>query len=160
MKHKQTELKVKRNTLAAEARVIRNLARAKLRNARRIEAKYNVAESAARLGYLSLAGHNRHIVRPEARCTHLAAMFLKGVPLEAVENPCLTKTFANRKRVEDIIKSFSTEDSRVVLQQFAEWWDNGRGPEAQAQGWASYKLLKAAQQARNLSKLESRQQTA
>lgn len=129
--HSYYQLKVKRNHLASEARIIRRIELKRLERARKIERKYPAAEgepqkiSLPRLDYTSLNEHRVKGLRPEARATHLAAMFLKGVDLSRVEDPERTQTSPDWKRVENIVSRFATGDSRVILQRFAEWRDAG-----------------------------------
>lgn len=163
MEHSFYELKVKRASLAAEARIIKRLAQSRLQQARRVEAKYGVKEgevTPARRSFESLETHRRKVVGQEARCTHLAAMFLRGVDRQDVEHPLLTKTLPSRDRVEAIVTTFCKTDKRELLQNFAQWWDHWSTPEArrsiQAREAARRQEVRAGKPARDAARKESR----
>lgn len=78
------KLKIKANTLAAEARIIR-------KNEKRLR-KFNQLHMAQKRNYHwadsareSLYRHRIDVVRPEARATHLARAYLKGSAYRSVE---------------------------------------------------------------------------
>jgi len=141
------ELKVKNKTLAAEAQIIRKEEN-KLR--RQIDylrvrdphcktkmvissppgADYNrtyyrishgwTPEAKALLDQLNgLSEHRRKDVRMERRASHLAYCFLRGTPYKKIEQS--THSRPKWAAVERMVKRFSGEDERVVLQRFAEW---------------------------------------
>lgn len=139
--HSYYQLKAKRLHLAAEARIIRRLELNRLQRARQLEEKYpdtplpgseEIPPTDARSTFNSLHHHRRAAVRPEARATHVAAMFLKGVPYSRVEDPETRHTEPKWDRVEAIVKSFCTGDSRVMLQRLAGWRDEGAAAQVDA----------------------------
>lgn len=86
---KTTHFRVKRMTLAAEARIIKAEEAKALRIARGL-AKSNLKPLVAshqRNLYHSLRIHRIHVVRPAARAMHLAHAYLKGMEYARVENP-------------------------------------------------------------------------
>lgn len=121
----RTELKVKRLSLAAESKIIRRLEKAKARSANR-------ARKAAKDGLAQLSEAERHslylhrinVVRKEARASHLADGFIRGVPYAVMENFAYSEP--EWDRVERIATKFTTEDERVVKQRFAEWLDQAK----------------------------------
>jgi hypothetical protein len=76
--------KVKRATIAAEARIIRALERSRARTARNLRAK-GKASDLSESARLSLYMHRMKVVRPAARAMHLAYNYMKGTPYEKVE---------------------------------------------------------------------------
>lgn len=114
-------LKVKANSLAAEARIIRNLERARLRAARNLAERARHAmevgaatdDVAAILGWrtearhehLSLSHHRRTRVREAARSTHLARMFAKGRAYHEVEQ--LNYTEPNWHEVARLLRAYA-----------------------------------------------------
>jgi hypothetical protein len=106
------ELKVKACSLAAEARIIRNL---ELRLKRK-----GLSNNQRRSDqFFSLQTHRRRDVRFEARATHLARAFLKGIPYGKLEAKCYTNPPMNR--AEEIATKFSSFDKRIIAQRFAAW---------------------------------------
>ena len=80
------ELKIKAKSLAAEALLIRREERKQLGHARWSKAAGNQQDAAtAYWTYQRLHNHRKHEVRNEARWTHLARAFIKGLPYSAVE---------------------------------------------------------------------------
>lgn len=81
-----TELKIKRMTLQAEARINKYEAEKAKMAARvaRWEQKAALAEKKMAT-WSSLTHHRKMIVRPEARASHIAHGFLRGLPYVAVE---------------------------------------------------------------------------
>ena len=71
------ELKIKAKHLALEPAIIRKEERKLRERARRKEEHSRQADS--------LQSHRQHVVSREARATHLARAFIKGIPYEAVE---------------------------------------------------------------------------
>lgn len=125
------ELKVKAVTLAAEARIIRNLEkRLKRRKKDGTGGMHNPLTFAQ---YNSLHRHRLDVVRPEVRATNLARAFLKGKKYRWVEektHECSDPTksiaaiFDGRTvlhRAMEIAIGFSALDPRVIKQRFAEW---------------------------------------
>lgn len=132
MEHQFYELKVKRGTLAAEARILKRLSHARLTEARRVKAKFGDPTGNARMHYESLSGHYHSVVKPEGRASHLAAMFLKGTPRQEVEHPLLTRKMPDRTRVEAIVRNFTGGDSQELMKAFSAWWDEYSTPEGRA----------------------------
>ena len=87
-----TELKIKLKSLAAEARIIRQ------------EEKKRRGKNWGSTGN-TLHEHRIHVVRPEARATHIAYAFLRGGSLESVEGSA--KTEPEWKRVEAMVRKYS-----------------------------------------------------
>lgn len=114
------ELKVKALSLSAEAVIIRRLERklAKARSAWNRSQNVHVRDK-----FLSLQHHRKQVVRPEARATHLARMFLKGLDYLQVENKC--NEAPNWKKVLELILRYGPSapgwDKRDANQRFEEW---------------------------------------
>lgn len=141
------ELKVKRLTLGAEARIIKSQAASlwhkatadaeklpetvtadELRNSpawRRIERRRCKANS---LDY-----HRRHVVRPEARAAHLAHAFLRGHLYARIEDPEKTKTLPDAKKVAKNLVTFGEFTQLGAATKAVHAWVDGavwRGVEA------------------------------
>lgn len=113
-------LKVKQKSLAEEAKIIR-LERRRAKARARWQKAHDKAD-AAQITYANierLVHHERTIVTRENRATHLARNFLRGTPYLKVEGKCYSQP--NWDKVASLISRYSGEDSRVVLQRFAEW---------------------------------------
>ena len=94
MKHKRTELQVKRNTLAFEIREVRNKELKWKEKAKKAALKqHTVMKELSESIRHSLWLHRVHKVRPEARKAHIAAAFLKGMPYAAVELKAYQRNF-------------------------------------------------------------------
>lgn len=108
-------LSVKRASLAAEARIIRN----KINSIKRAH-RQQVA--AGREGFPTRAwhlhDHRIRVVRPEARAAHLAHAFLTGRPYSQVEVPGSSPP--DWKRVEANVKRFCLSPD---LTAFTAWKD-------------------------------------
>lgn len=128
-------LKVKRKTLASEARIIRELEKKKLRHARALlgifSKKHDKGEEKpqkpeytydhlsgddvltfADKHYAEFWGLNRHrhqVVRKAARISHLAHNFMKGTPYEVVEK-IITSELPNVDRLIQEVSKFSNTD--------------------------------------------------
>lgn len=77
-------LKIKIATLTAEARIIRDAERRRLRNAAKLRAKGG--DPAKQLGaYRALRAHRRGTLSYHARVNHLAYGFLRGTPYAVME---------------------------------------------------------------------------
>jgi hypothetical protein len=83
VKNGLTYLRVKLRSLAAEARVIKH-------EERRAKRWRQTAKLEA------LRDHRIHVVRDEARHSHLAYGFIRGVPYRAMEHKCRHKPELNR----------------------------------------------------------------
>lgn len=119
-------LKIKIMTLAAEAKAIR-------KNELRLQRSINKAVNKGKGQYdyvdghrfvrANLHHHRTHTVRKETRHSHIAYGFLRGRQYMEIE------TFAREPiqwdRIEKLVTRFGCDgnDSRVVLQRFAEWKD-------------------------------------
>ena len=133
------ELKVKSCSLAAEARIIRNLAN----SLRKRQAK--ILGDAQRLSYLSdptsrdrsmelenygaslrlqrlnITDHRRTVVRNEASATHLARAFIGGMPYKRVEAKCWTQP--DWTKVLGMVKKYMVpdQDNRPIWDRIKEW---------------------------------------
>lgn len=128
------ELKIKTKHLSSESKIIRK-EELKLKKQIRSTNKYakdgefteeqmKVFRQKARDRISQLQNIQTHRVnklRGEARCTHLAYGFVKGVPYRAMEDKETTKSEPNWSNVQRMVERYSDEDSRVILQRFAEW---------------------------------------
>lgn len=115
------ELKIKALSLVAEAHIIRRY-ESKIAKAR----SYWMREGHRHLNaqFISLQNHRKLDVRREARATHLARMFLKGVDYLAVEQKCYEQP--NWDKVFKMVVCYGgVLDSRVVAQRFEEWKQSG-----------------------------------
>lgn len=115
-------LKTKVLSLAAEARIIRNLERSKAR-ATKAARENNKLESAVyhesvRFG---LWDHRCNVVRREARSSHIAYGFLLGRSYQQIEN--LSYVQPDWARVEQLITKYYEGDPRTIQQRYAEWKD-------------------------------------
>lgn len=120
-------LRVKQNSLAAEAKIIRHerrLARARARSAR-AKSEGSVQHKLWADGHYStltrLTEHHRNIVRKEARATHLAQNFLRGTPYRKVEAKCYEAP--QWDKVGSMLVRYGGVDSRVILQRLTEWME-------------------------------------
>jgi len=127
------KMKIKLKNLSDESRTIRTeetKLKRQLEKQKAYIAQNNVSpeklekwqqQARARLNaYKSLQDHRKTIVRSAARSTHLAYGFLRGTPYTHMENP-QTRTTPNWSAIEKMIRKYSTDDSRVTMQRFAEW---------------------------------------
>lgn len=130
------ELKVKARTLAAEARIIRGYERAMVKKhaamveRRRAKSEDEQAVINALHGHrvAHLRNHRCTIVRREARSTHLARAFLKGMPYHRVEDVCYTKP--DFDEVERMALHFGADhpgEQINLKQKFAEWVSEFKG---------------------------------
>lgn len=98
-------LKVKVKTLAEEARIIRREERIKKAQARYARAK---GKDDAGIGIdmvrEQLYMHRKFQVRKEARCTHLAYAYLRGIPYTMLERTM--KTQPNWENVARMVKKY------------------------------------------------------
>lgn len=115
--HSPIELKIKAASMAAEARIIRNLEK-RLKRAGLFAGKH--AER-RRTDFFNIQFHRRFDVRLEARATHLARTFLKGQPYSIVEQSHSTP--APFKRASEIATKYSKDDKRIVAQGWQAWQD-------------------------------------
>jgi hypothetical protein len=117
----KTYLKIKGLSLAGEARIIK-----RLEKSRQTHPKLAA----------SLHMHRTHEVRSEARSTHLALGFLRGVPYKAMELPLrplneghkrslnMTRTAPDWKRVEQLVNKYGQqyfEGAQDLTGKFTEW---------------------------------------
>jgi len=102
------ELKIKLKTLAAEAKFIRR---------EELRLKGNMKRDAYR-EHLYL--HRINVVRREARATHLAYQFLRGIPYEQVENHALPLVRPPRwDRVLTMVQKYG--DKPLTLDDLKAW---------------------------------------
>lgn len=121
----KTYLKIKGLSLAAEARIIKRLEKARNTNP-------NLRKS--------LHLHRTQEVRSEARSTHLALGFLRGNTMQQMERPLrpenqghvatknMTRSAPNWKRIEQLVNKYGGQyfDSpQDLAQRFAEFKDTG-----------------------------------
>ena len=104
----KTFLKVKTQTLAAEARIIRRLER----NAKR---RYGGEHGL----FKSLYQHRIGVVRSAARNHHLALGFLRGRSYRQMED--FARSTPDWQEIERQAIRFAGEEEQVVKQRFAEW---------------------------------------
>lgn len=91
------ELKIKANSLAAEARIIRKLEirrRQQAAKRRKLRLPFDVAEAER----LRIHEHRIKVVRPEARATHLARAYLSGYEYGRIEKTARTAPWWLRMR--------------------------------------------------------------
>jgi hypothetical protein len=118
-------LKVKRLSLADEARTIRRLEKRK-KKTEKAQRKYH-KDSGLNTPFVSeFEGRGLHhrrtvVVRKEARAAHLAYMFLKGVPYASVESKCNEQP--DWGRVVDIAEKFCDVSrwEEDILDSVDEW---------------------------------------
>lgn len=121
----KTYLRIKGLTLAAEARIIKKLEKARGQN-----------KSLAKALHL----HRTVEVRSEARSTHLALGFLKGRTMQQMERPLralneghvatvgMTRTAPDWKRIEQLVNKYGGqyyETPQRLAQSFTEFKDGG-----------------------------------
>lgn len=100
MINRKKALKVKVKHLASEARIIRT------------EEKRSDVETR---GWLN--AHRKHVVRPEARATHIAYAFAKGIPLHKVEKYPQSIPSHVWARVNKMVAAYSNKPRS----EFIEW---------------------------------------
>jgi hypothetical protein len=98
-------LKVKVSSLAAEARIIRNL-----------EKKFKRGDHPVRV---SLSDHRRGVVRYEARHSHLAYGFLRNRSYATMEAKARVKPDWNK--VAKMVERYGDGDKRELMQRFEAW---------------------------------------
>lgn len=121
----KTYLKIKGLSLAAEARIIKRLEKARGQN----------KDLAAKLHL-----HRTIEVRSEARSTHIALGFLRGTEMSQMERPLrpadhghiatknMTRSAPNWKRIEQLVNKYGVsyfETPQELAQKFAEFKDTG-----------------------------------
>ena len=130
-----TELKIKRKTLAAESRFIRQEEikfRDKAREYRNFQKKLKAERAVAT--WDSLYRHRKNIVRPEARAANIAHAFIKGIPYHCVENKVFLQNYMNEtvgdpnrghdklwERVIDIVCKFTKSDNDMIRNDIIAW---------------------------------------
>lgn len=119
------QLKVKVSTLAAEARIIRNLERARKRQRRRTT--FGKPFFPVDPTLLDLQLHRRVVVRKKARASLLAYGFLRGRPYRTMER--FAHTAPDWARVERMILKFGSGQGEIrdLKQRFEEWKEVGLG---------------------------------
>lgn len=134
------ELKIKAKSLAAESQIIRQ-EEYKLTltviNARLalLTGEYTPEQierlqkriDAARFKRSKIRDHRTDQVRSEARHTHLARAFLKGIPYDQVERwVWYGKGFPNFDRVAMMAFKYADGDSRITSQRYEQWMQGAR----------------------------------
>lgn len=123
------ELKVKAASLAAEARIIRRLElRLKRRQTASGKPRAGLRDPRNAEPFFKLQAHRRIDIRYEARATHLARTFLKGVPYGTAEQK--THCWPPLKRAGEIAAKYAVGDKRIVAQRWEQW-------KQEADAWAS-----------------------
>lgn len=123
-------LKVKADSLAAEARIIRRLERQQRDRARALRARASSRDTlipsldAAEQRRLGLYRHRTVDVRRAARTAHLALGFLRGRAYHEMER----KTYAapSFDEVEKLVRRYGEGDQRELVQRFANWLDDAK----------------------------------
>ena len=121
-------LKVKSESLAAEARIIRNMERKyrkwksrAQKKAYRKEGRERTYQGSPKLRE-SLRRHRIKVVRPEARHTHLAYGFLRGRRYRQIEPRLRDSTpRPDWDRVAAMVAKYGGLDKRDAAQKLAEW---------------------------------------
>lgn len=129
------ELKVKAASLAAEAVIIRRLER-KLKKARAKTAmwikKHAPNEQSDMVAHLTaqdaqianLYAHRTEDVRSEARDTHLARMFMKGLDYANVERFCWPENAPDMEHIKYMVDRYDQRtDEREIMQAWARFTD-------------------------------------
>lgn len=112
-------LKVKVSTLAAEARIIRNLERSRQKQFIKAKERGVVQHGAHDDKTRSLYLHRVQLLRPTIRANHLAYGFLRGREYGQMEQFAYTEP--NWKEIEKVVTRFASGDERDVQQSLAEW---------------------------------------
>lgn len=102
---KLLELKIKRLTFAAEAKIIKAEEHKALNEGRKRRAG-NRPFDLSYAQYNTLRDHRRKVLRPVARINHLAHAYLKGMPYAKVENPLNTKITSPATELIKVIRAF------------------------------------------------------
>jgi len=137
------ELKIKTKTLAAESKIIQSEVKKLRSKVKRLtkrlieenetltideihaleqERDYNLVELTKGITRRanSMAEHRTNIVRKAARSTHLAYGYLRGHDYRVMENE-KTRTQPDWNAIHNMVKKYSSGDSRDVSQKFEEW---------------------------------------
>lgn len=103
MNSRLTHLKIKLRSLEAESRIIRHEEHKVLERER-----HNQGESFTGYSYehVSLREHRKHTVGSEARHSHLAYGFLKGIPYHVMERTCKDNNKPDLDKVKSIAERF------------------------------------------------------
>lgn len=127
-----TKLKIKRKTLADEARHIRHQeAKWKRIAADRRRMMLENADQAKSL-FWDLRNHRKQVVSIEARASELAHAFIRGVPYVKVENRVYWQNFHNHgngyqafwKKVVNIVARFTEQEPNDDLLKAVREWRN------------------------------------
>lgn len=120
MKQMSIELKIKAKNLAHESRLIREGEVEQRDRARQLRGKQkNTRLEDERRESLYL--HRIQVVRPEARSTHLARMFLKGTPYKHVERSC--RIAPDRDKVVRMVVRYGKADKDTARAAVDAWLD-------------------------------------
>lgn len=114
------ELKIKACSLAAEARIIKNIEKRLKRKHHGIKTDRTVAF------YNKIRDHRVFQVRLEARATNLARAFLKGLSYSQVEQFTYYIPEDIDKKIQRMVTAYAVEDTRIVLQKFEQWWQDAQ----------------------------------
>lgn len=126
---KITELRIKRRTLAEEARIIRGYERKALAAARAANATNHADRAIIQYArYDSLRQHRIGVVRNAARLNHLAHAYLKGTPYAKVEDPKRIRNplaDLDRKVIAKTVEKFGGATELNVTYHSIELWMKG-----------------------------------
>jgi len=121
----QIALKVKFDSLSAEARIIRKLENVKRHQAARARKKHGDSyEAGHQAERISLHEHRIMCVRPEARATHLAQGFLRGHPYSAMER--VSNTAPNFTRARELVLRYGNGSVTELASRFDAWEEDAR----------------------------------
>jgi hypothetical protein len=98
------------------------LANMDVRRSRAFRLLKNKPTEHAMKAFWGLRHHRTWDVRNEARSSHVAYGFLRGLPYSRIEGSA--KTSPDWSRVEALIRKYGEDDIRDRMQRFAEWRDS------------------------------------
>lgn len=107
-----TKLRVKRKTLAAETRIIRDEER-------------KAARQGDEFRLSILRSHRVTVVRRVARAAHLAHAYLKGMPYRAVEDPKTTRSEPDAVEIAKNLRTFGGNAERDATRKDVLFWLDG-----------------------------------
>lgn len=121
------QLRIKRNTLAAEARIIKTGEQRALRKARARLGSNKPSEPSYAL-YNELRDHRLKVVRPAARVAHLAHAYMAGRAYATVEDPKTLRTPLKQDDFDAIastLRKFGDSTLESVRPKDIIWWTEG-----------------------------------
>ena len=117
------QLKIKFKSLSEEARIIKSEER-KFKRVFKNEDQLEARREKARNGFLSIRGHRLRTVRREARATHLARAFIKGMPYTSVEQSFAKSNEPDVYRIAEMVKKYMKD--RDTGNRVYDYDENGR----------------------------------